>query len=199
MTKKNSQPGRKSLEQGFHVKNIDTPLYNLLNKLKKLSGNEIGSYFLSEEKDMFNFEFKYRKIVYGKKEGLMIILRDVQLLQKLNKAIAEEKYKRLIIATISHEFRTPITSIIGGVGLAFDEVTEEGRAYLECVRGSAQSLELFIEDVVDYTKLSEGTFQLSEAWFQIRRTLDFIINLLKCKITQKNLNIQLVVSQTIPK
>jgi hypothetical protein len=66
MLKKNSQPRRK-VSEAFHVKNIDTPLYNLLNKLKKLSGNEIGSYFLSKEKDVFNFEFKYRKIVYGKR------------------------------------------------------------------------------------------------------------------------------------
>ena len=168
------------------------------NKLKPLEEGEVGRDFFLGERNEVKFELKYKKILFKNKMCLILILRDVELLEKLNKAKVEEKYKKIIITTISHEFRTPMTSILSGVNLAYDETSNEGKEYLDCAKESAESLLFFFEDIVDYTKLSDSTFVLNESIFPIRRAITSIRQLHNCKLREKSVHTQLQIQSNIP-
>ena len=196
-------------ERGLHARKSGLPTFPslansvdlhspLFSKLKDLEEGEIGKYFLWENGENVKFELKYQKVGFDKNCRYIIVVRDISILQALNKAITEEKYKRLMISTISHEFRTPISSILTGVSLALDEVSPEGAEYLECVKASAESLQFFIEDVVDFTKISDGTFLLKYSSFQIRNTTLQLLRILQRKIQEKQLEVSFIIPPSIP-
>jgi signal transduction histidine kinase len=79
-----------------------------------------------------------------------------------------DKAKELLLAHISHGFRTPLNAIIG-----FSEIMERemfGKIgipryieYVKDIRSSAQHLLRLIEDVVDLSKAESGALELEES------------------------------------
>ncbi|MGE0410066.1 MAG: histidine kinase dimerization/phospho-acceptor domain-containing protein, partial [Amphiplicatus sp.] len=82
----------------------------------------------------------------------------------LHEAPAESDDKMRFLATMSHEMRTPLNGIIGMTGLLLDtELSANQRAYAEAVRESGAALLALINDILDYSKLHAGRFELERA------------------------------------
>lgn len=86
---------------------------------------------------------------------------------------AREKELRRQISNISHDLRTPLTSILGYLQLLEDEnlSPEERRAYLEVVRSRSQALQRLITSFYDLSRLEGGEFPLEEAQVDLRGVL----------------------------
>lgn len=87
--------------------------------------------------------------------------------EKVKESIREErnaeKTKNELITSVSHDLRTPLTSILGYLGLISgdrykDEV--ELRYYVEIAYSKSQRLKKLIEDLFEYTKVSYGGIKL---------------------------------------
>ncbi len=71
------------------------------------------------------------------------------------------RLKGEFLATISHEFRTPMTAIIGYTDIVLGtELTDDQRDFLQTVRGSADTLFRVLTDILDLAALSAGEAQL---------------------------------------
>jgi signal transduction histidine kinase len=111
--------------------------------------DECGEFFLLNSDGNIEFELKYKRIEQGKEHmKYLIVVKNIENIQKINKALAEQKYKHLLINTISHEFRTCLSGILGGLHLASDYISDEGRQYIDMALASEQKLEFFINDVL---------------------------------------------------
>ena len=75
----------------------------------------------------------------------------------------QEKAIRQQIANISHDLRTPLTSILGYLQLLEGEglTAEERREYLGIVRGRARALQSMIVSFYDLSRLEGGEYPLS--------------------------------------
>ncbi|WP_373862714.1 sensor histidine kinase [Paenilisteria newyorkensis] len=76
-----------------------------------------------------------------------------------------QQAKNDLITNVSHDLRTPLTSILGYLSYIHedryrDEV--ELRHYTELVYGKAQRLHKLIDDLFDYTRLESTEFQIKE-------------------------------------
>ena len=72
-----------------------------------------------------------------------------------------ERMKTELITNVSHDIKTPLTSIINYVDLLKSAETEESRAqYLEVLDRQSQSLKKLIEDLMDMSKASSGNVTL---------------------------------------
>jgi signal transduction histidine kinase len=85
--------------------------------------------------------------------------QNVQLLEA-------DRLKDEFVALISHDLRTPLTSIMGYVELALDEDMEEKldgerRGYLEVVSRSAQRLVRLVDDLLFVARLQAGRLELN--------------------------------------
>ncbi|MGG7177982.1 sensor histidine kinase [Clostridium paraputrificum] len=84
------------------------------------------------------------------------------------KIVAErraEKTKADLITNVSHDLRTPLTSIMGYIGLVKDgryEGEETMREYLGIAFNKAEKLKVLIEDLFEYTKLNNNGIQINK-------------------------------------
>ena len=103
--------------------------------------------------------------------GLEGIIRDITERKKSEDKILElEKSRRDLLTNISHELRTPITSIQGYVEALMDgiaETKEEQKKYLEIVLNRVQGLNRLIKDLFELTRLEERQISFNYSIFYL--------------------------------
>jgi signal transduction histidine kinase len=111
--------------------------------------------------------------------ALLVIARMAEMLVSLDRTrnrlseqnvelVEADRLKDEFIALVSHDLRTPLTSIIGYVELALDEadsapLDEERRRYLEVVARSSDRLLRLVDDLLLAARLQSGRFVLNSA------------------------------------
>jgi signal transduction histidine kinase/HPt (histidine-containing phosphotransfer) domain-containing protein len=88
--------------------------------------------------------------------------------------------KSEFLATMSHEFRTPLHEIMGMTDLALDtELTPEQRTYLTTAKTSANTLLAIIGDILEYAELEAGQLELASdrfgLWDTVEKTMDIMV------------------------
>lgn len=122
--------------------------------------------------------------------------------QHLKKSIEEErnadKTKNELITNVSHDLRTPLTSIIGYLGLiSNDEYKDEVslRYYIDIAYNKSLELQSLIDELFEFTKISYGGIKLNKEKIDIGQLIEqlveeFIPTLnnagVECRITSAN-------------
>jgi signal transduction histidine kinase/CheY-like chemotaxis protein/HPt (histidine-containing phosphotransfer) domain-containing protein len=110
-------------------------------------------------------------------------------LEKANKAIKESsKAKELLMANITHELRTPLNAMLGYSKLFqntnLDSVQDE---YISAIKDAGNHLLGIINDILDVAKIEAGEVKLSLVPFDIRKSLQQYVNILKTRAQEKNI------------
>jgi signal transduction histidine kinase len=72
--------------------------------------------------------------------------------------------KSRLLATVSHELRTPLSGILGMTHLLTEtRLTQEQDNYLTGIRQSGHALTQLVEDLLDFSTIEVGRFQLAPA------------------------------------
>lgn len=88
----------------------------------------------------------------------------LRIVEALARAEAASAAKSRFLATMSHELRTPLNGIIGiSEALHHDQADPEIRARIDVLRRSAASLRGIVDDVLDLTRITAGTTDLTLA------------------------------------
>lgn len=92
------------------------------------------------------------------------------LKQALSESIRNEKMKADLITNVSHDIKTPLTSIVNYVDLLKREQLENENAkrYLRILDEKSQRLKQLTEDLVEVSKISSGNIHLD------MQTIDFV-------------------------
>lgn len=80
----------------------------------------------------------------------------------VEKSLKDERLKTDLITNVSHDIKTPLTSIINYVGLLKQENFEDPKIqrYLDILDQKSQRLKTLTEDVVEASKISSGNINL---------------------------------------
>ncbi|QDU38185.1 Signal transduction histidine-protein kinase BarA [Maioricimonas rarisocia] len=108
--------------------------------------------------------------------------------------------KSEFLANISHELRTPMNAIIGMVELSlFDETLPARlRDYLDTARDSAHILLALLNDLLDFSRMEAGRFELEHDPFRIRRVVSEAMRILSLRAHEKGLELTHEVDADVP-
>ena len=113
----------------------------------------------------FNFSLDYSRM----KEPVRGFARDVENMQQglkiaVEDAIKGERMKTELITNVSHDLKTPLTSIINYVDLLSrcDITDETAKEYIGVLNDKSAKLKKLIEDLVEASKASTGNLKINK-------------------------------------
>ncbi|MCA9108745.1 MAG: response regulator [Planctomycetaceae bacterium] len=143
----------------------------------------------------------------GRVVGSSMIERDIserrnrerELKEAIQQAETANHMKSEFLANISHELRTPMNAIIGMLELALGEELEPViEDYLSTARESADTLRHLLNDLLDFSRMEAGRFELEDEPFSIREIVDSTMKIMSLRANEKGLELVGRVSQSIP-
>ncbi|MDT2754009.1 HAMP domain-containing sensor histidine kinase [Enterococcus pseudoavium] len=106
---------------------------------------------------------------------------------------AIEKSKDELITNVSHDIRTPLTSIIGYLGLIEDgqyQNTDEILKYTSIAYKKAKQMKSLVEDLFEYSKVRQTSVPVNNVSFDMVQLLEQLAADFELEAKKKNIQIQ---------
>lgn len=115
------------------------------------------------------------------------------------KAEAASQSKSRFLATVSHEFRTPLNGILGLTGLLLETpLTPVQETYARGVQSSGNALLGLIDDMLDFSKIEAGRIDLRPGPTDLETLLQDIVELLAARAHAKGIDIVADIDPALP-
>ncbi len=136
----------------------------------------------------------------GSVGGIVIVTNIINELVKARETALEvAQLKSKFLATMSHEIRTPMNGILGMTELLLNtEQRAQQLNFVEILRSSGENLLALINDILDFSKLEAGEMRLREQVFDLRKTIEDLLDLFAPQTNAKGLELACLVEPKIP-
>lgn len=141
-------------------------------------------------------DLEYEIEVIGQDE-LALVAKSIthmedELRYQIDEKIKTEKSKNELVTNVAHDLRTPLTSIIGYIGLvkASGHNDKDIQKYLEIAYNKAEKLKVIIEDLFELTKLHQGDITLKKTEVSLSNLLNQLLEELLPLASEKNIQIE---------
>lgn len=117
-------------------------------------------------------------------------------LAKQNLIIVEsEKLYKTLFDSISHELKTPITTILGAVSSLKDEkIINNQSAFYHLINEAniaAERLKRLVENLLDITRLESGALQLKKQWHSFSDLINSVVNRIRMENLDHKIKVQM--------
>ena len=121
-----------------------------------------------------------------------------ELEKALSKAEQATKAQEMFLANMSHEIRTPLNVITGMVRqLNKEDLTEKQREYVKNSETSTSHLLTIVNNILDMSKIQAGEFELYIKDFSVESVATDVISILHSRAKEKNLDLNLSISNDV--
>lgn len=127
-------------------------------------------------------------------------LRTADLQTRRDTAEDLAKAKAALLATMTHELRTPLSGVHGMTSLLLeDELTETQRDHACHILSSTEALLSIIDDVLDYSRVESGQLQIEDVDFDAVGLVDEVLALLGPRAADKRIELAAVIDPDVPR
>ena len=111
----------------------------------------------------------------------------------IEQSLKSERLKTELITNVSHDIKTPLTSIINYVDLLKKEDINNAQIeqYIAVLDKKSQRLKKLIEDLVEASKVSSGNVKLNMEVINLKELLNQTVGEFEDKLEKKNLKIEM--------
>ena len=110
----------------------------------------------------------------GNLTSISVVLRDVTLLSKL------DGMSKSLVATLAHEFRTPLTSLRLAIHILLDQLagtmTEKQLDLIYAARQDCERLQNLVDDILSIARLQSGKIELRRLMINILPLIEHLID-----------------------
>ncbi len=127
--------------------------------------------------------------------------KEVSIRMRSEKNQAEEyaKSKARFLATMSHEIRTPMNAIISGTHILLNHIKDrDSRLILNTIKSSGDSLIALINDILDYSKIEAGKFEIDKSPVNLSDLIEEVNHLMIPLADRKGVGLVLDVEEGFP-
>ncbi|MGL4361891.1 MAG: histidine kinase dimerization/phospho-acceptor domain-containing protein, partial [Cellulosilyticaceae bacterium] len=123
------------------------------------------------------------------------------LKKAVDKALKSEKMKAELITNVSHDLKTPLTSIISYIDLMKGETIENERVneYIEVISERGERLKTLIQDLVEVSKASTGNMQVNLETVELGQFIQQAIGEYTDRFEEKELTVVMNVEEVYVK
>lgn len=109
----------------------------------------------------------------------------------IKESLKSERLKTELITNVSHDIKTPLTSIINYVDLLKQEniQNEKAKEYIEVLDNKSQRLKKLIEDLVEASKASSGNIKINKEVLNVKELINQVTGEFEDKFNSRGLNI----------
>ena len=131
----------------------------------------------------------------GTLKELAIYVNDISngFSNAVSESLKSERLKTELITNVSHDIKTPLTSIINYVDLLkeADIKDEKAKDYIKVLEQKSQRLKKLIDDLVEASKASSGNVKLNIENINLNELLKQVTGEFEDRLNEKNINIDL--------
>lgn len=187
-------------EEAIENKNFDEIFmgYSLKLTLPYIKKNNLwrGSYLLEKDSSIYRAKYASYRNKNNEIGGLIVVLQDVTEQQKL------ESMRKEFVANVSHELKTPITTIksytetlIDG-GIHSEELASQ---FLGVIDGECDRMARIVRDLLQLSNLDYKQTKWSKSNFSMEDLLKSIYLKMKIAAQEKGHKVNLEIEENIPK
>lgn len=195
---------------------LEADCHNILPRLKNIfaQGSSIDILSLIENLDQAKptralslgitnisqalYEWSANTIEWSNEKCFLITVKDVTTILSIERIESENKSKTALIRSVSHELRTPIN----GINMILDELScqcfndiSEKLSHIKICTGL---LNFQIGDILDYSEMSSGNFQIHEINCNLKNYLQECADLISVQAKYKGLSLVCKIDDLIP-
>lgn len=109
------------------------------------------------------------------------------------------KERDSFVANVTHELRTPVNGIKGHAELILEKEEDlQKQSYLRLILDCCNTMQAIINNILDFSKLEAGKFQLDEKPFSFREFMDKSEKMFTALCSRKGLSFSLNVAPEVP-
>ncbi|MFJ5370896.1 sensor histidine kinase, partial [Bosea sp. CER48] len=121
------------------------------------------------------------------------------LVEARARAEAASEAKSRFLATVSHEFRTPLNGILGMADLLSDTgPNAEQATYIAALRISGEALLALVDDILDVAKVEAGKLELIEEPFDVVQLVETVAELVAPRAQAKGIELAAHIAPDVP-
>ncbi len=157
----------------------DLALEKIVSRAEKLSIGDANETLMPQMPKNLN----NKKEVYAYLESMLKLLH-----QKEIEADEANQAKSLFLANMSHELRTPLNGIIGfSQLLKGTPLNDDQKEFTSIIETSSNNLLSIINDILDLSKISAKKMELEESIFDLRESVESVIEILSVNAEKKDI------------
>jgi len=122
---------------------------------------------------------------------LLHLLIDHTSIIKVSEIEAQKKYMNLMLASTSHEFRTPLNALMHGIK-NIKQNSGANRETLRMMESSVQLLLSLMNDILDLVKIENGQFEIHESDFLLSDLLGRVGETFRYQVQGKGLKFEII-------
>jgi len=193
-----------------------TTLDHFYNQIENEYFSEVELTILSTDQSLHIFLLKGKTLDFTNSKSSKIIgtildiTKQKQLTEQLKQTISmleDEKIKAeqaneaksFLLASLGHEIRNPLSSIIGlSTILNMDIKEERPKYYSKMILDSSKMLLQLINDILDFSKIETKKVEISSTPFSIRNMTDLLTEIFYLQAANKNISLHFIVDSSLP-
>jgi signal transduction histidine kinase len=119
----------------------------------------------------------------------MLVLQDVTMFHNYQEELKRlSEYKDELLATVSHDLKTPLNSIISSLtAMRGERDSQKIEQLTDTAIKNSLLLDFFISDILDYSMISKGVLRIQPQLVDLQQVVNFLFDISREQASYKGI------------